>query len=115
MTFLERLREVSVARAKDDFKTYDNAGILYFTTGLAGELGELCNLIKKLERRRVGGPDVGNSIAVHQINKAKLAEEIGGTLIYLDLVASLLEIDLESATTETFNKVSEKIASAHRL
>jgi len=53
------LREANVARATEDFKTYQNAGVLYFTTALAGEVGELCNLIKKMERAKVGGPDIG--------------------------------------------------------
>ena len=114
-SFLHRLRANSVARAKEDFKTYDGVGLLYFSTALAGELGELCNLIKKLERHSNGGPDVGNSIKVQDITKEKLAEEIGGGFIYLDLVAAKLGIDLEPAVTDTFNAVSNKIGSGYRL
>lgn len=133
--FLDTLRRQSVNRARNDFKTYENAGVLYFTSALAGEAGELvealqlsdavhgvnvsigrlCNLIKKVERKKVGGPDVGNSIKVEEIDTDKLKEEIGGTLIYLDLVASFYGIDLEDAITETFNRVSDKIGSEYRL
>lgn len=35
-----------------------------------------------------------------------LREELGGTLIYLDLLASVLGINLEEAITETFNEKS---------
>lgn len=71
------LREKNVARATEDFKTYKNAGLLYFTTAIAGEAGELgelvllallnkqigslCNLVKKVERAKVGGPDIGHT------------------------------------------------------
>ena len=133
--FLERLRAVNVLRAREDFKTYENAGWLYFTTALAGEAGELaeivnllainnlmnakigslCNKIKKIERAAVGGPDHGHSVKLADITPEKLRDEIGGIQIYLDLMASLLRIDLEHATTETFNNVSEKIGSKYRL
>lgn len=133
--FLKRLRAVNVLRARNDFKTYDNAGLLYFTTAIAGEIGELgeiieklavfamlssksgslCNLVKKLERARVGGPDHGNTTKLKDITPAKLRDEIGGIQIYLDLMASLLDIEIEEATTEAFNDVSVKIGSDYRL
>jgi NTP pyrophosphatase (non-canonical NTP hydrolase) len=37
-----------------------------------------------------------------------LKEEIGGIAIYLDLLASLLEIDMEEAIIDTFNGKSAK-------
>ena len=113
--FLDRFRATNVARAKEDFKTYDNAGILYFTTSLAGEVGELCNLIKKLERAKIGGPDHGNTTKIADITPEKLKDEIGGIFIYLDLLAALLNIDLADATVSTFNQVSDKIGSLHKL
>lgn len=105
---LKKFRELSVARAKEGFKTYDNVPVTFFTTALAGELGELCNLIKKLERAKVGGLDAGTNHKAKDISKELLAEEIGGTLIYLDLLASLLDIDLEEAVIKTFNEKSEQ-------
>lgn len=133
--FLDRLRAVNVLRARQDFKTYDNASLLYFTTAIAGEIGELgeilellavhmmlsaksgslCNLVKKLERAKIGGPDHGNTTKLIDITPEKLRDEIGGIQIYLDLMASLLDIEIEQATTETFNNVSEKIGSKYRL
>jgi len=115
LTFLQKLRAVSVARARNDFKSYDHVDAMYFSNALAGETGEVCNLIKKLVRRDHGGPDVGNSIRVEDIDTAKLSEEVGGVLIYLDLLCSKLGIDLEAATTETFNRVSDKLDSIYRL
>lgn len=109
------LREVNVARATEDFKTYQNAGLLYFTTAIAGEVGELCNLVKKLERARVGGPDIGHTSRLKDITPEKLRDEIGGILIYVDLLASLLGVDCDEAIVETFNRVSREIGSKRFL
>jgi NTP pyrophosphatase (non-canonical NTP hydrolase) len=61
----------------------------------AGELGEALNLLKK--RRR------GEAIATRH-----LADELADTLIYLDLLAESLGIDLGEAVKEKFNRVSER-------
>lgn len=115
-SFLRRFRETNVARATEDFCDYDApAANLFFAVGMAGEAGELLNLIKKLERRAHGGPDVGNSVKVEDISKEKLEEEFGGMLTYMDLLASHYNIDLQEAITKTFNNVSAKINSQHRL
>ena len=105
------LRQTNVARAREDFKTYDNAGVLYFTTAAAGELGELCNLIKKLERAKVGGPDIGHTSKLKDITPEKLEDEFGGLLIYIDLLASFFNVDLDAAIIKTFNRVSAEIGS----
>lgn len=114
--FLTRFRNVNVARADRDFKNYSlPSSTLFFAVGMAGEMGELLNLVKKLERKAHGGPDVGNSIKAGEINIHHLEEEIGGVLTYLDLLASRYSISLEEALTKTFNKVSDKLDSRYRL
>lgn len=105
---LQKFRQLSVQRAIEGFRTYDNVSILFFTTALAGELGELCNNIKKLERAAVGGLDAGTNEKAKDITTDKLKEEIGGIFIYLDLLASRLNISLEEAVIETFNSKSIK-------
>lgn len=105
---LSKFREVSVERAKHGFKTYENVPITFFTTALAGEVGELCNLIKKIEREKVGGLDAGSTHKVKDISKKMLEEEIGGIFIYLDLLSAILDIDLEQAIITTFNIKSEQ-------
>lgn len=105
---LAALRPVNVQRAKEGFKCYDNQPLTYWTTALAGEVGELCNMIKKMQRVEKGGIDGGSSYTAKDISKAMLKEEIGGIAIYLDLLASLLDIDLEDAIIDTFNSKSEK-------
>lgn len=105
---LAALRPLNVQRAREDFKCYDNQPLTYWTTALAGEVGELCNMIKKMQRVEKGGIDGGSSYTAKDINKEMLKEEIGGIAIYLDLLASLLDIDLEEAIIDTFNSKSEK-------
>lgn len=105
---LQNFRQTNVQRAKEGFKTYDNVPVLFFTTALAGEVGELCNMIKKTERVRHGGLDAGTNHKASNITKEVVEEEIGGIFIYLDLLASLLDIDLEQAIIKTFNSKSEK-------
>lgn len=105
---LSAMRPVNVLRAKEGFKCYDNQPLTYWTTALAGEVGELCNMIKKMQRVEKGGVDGGSSYSAKDITKEMLKEEIGGIAIYLDLLASLLDIDLEEAIIDTFNSKSVK-------
>lgn len=104
----DTLRELSAKRAEEGFKTYKNVPITYWTTALMGEGGELCNMIKKLERVANGGIDGGSSYTAAEIDKKMLAEEIGGIAIYLDILAGLLDISLEDAIIDTFNDKSTK-------
>jgi NTP pyrophosphatase (non-canonical NTP hydrolase) len=100
--------KLSADRAETGFKTYRNVPILYWTTAICGEAGELCNMIKKIERVRYGGIDGGSSYTAADLEKSDIAEEIGGVFIYLNLLSSLLEIDMEAAIIKTFNDKSKK-------
>lgn len=112
---LQKFRAQNVDRAITGFNCYRNQPLTYWTTALAGEVGELCNMIKKIQRVEKGGVDGGSSYKASQINKKMLQEEIGGIAIYLDLLSSLLEIDLEEAIIETFNKRSDELGFTHRI
>jgi NTP pyrophosphatase (non-canonical NTP hydrolase) len=112
---LKEFRKVNVDRAIHGFNCYQNQPLTYWTTALAGEVGELCNMIKKLQRVEKGGIDGGSSYSASQINKEMLQEEIGGIAIYLDLLAALLDIDLEDAIKETFNNKSIALGFNQRI
>jgi NTP pyrophosphatase (non-canonical NTP hydrolase) len=105
---LTELRNKSVERAKTGFKCYDNQPLTYWTTAIAGEVGELCNMVKKMQRVKMGGVDDGRSYAAKDITREMIEEEIGGIAIYLDLIASLYDINLSDAIVNTFNSKSEK-------
>lgn len=112
---LATFRPINVQRATEGFKCYDNQPLTYWTTALAGEVGELCNMIKKIQRVERGGVDGGSSYTAKDITKEMLKEEIGGIAIYLDLLASLLDISLEEAIIDTFNSKSDKYGFSQRI
>jgi NTP pyrophosphatase (non-canonical NTP hydrolase) len=112
---LAAFRPINVQRATEGFKCYDNQPLTYWTTALAGEVGELCNMIKKMPRVERGGVDGGSSYTAKDITKERHIEEIGGIAIYLDLLASLLDISLEEAIVDTFNSKSEKYGFREKI
>lgn len=75
---------------------------------LAGEAGEACNELKKLERTRLDM--VGGKTGVED-----LQEELADVLVCVDLIAMDLGIDLSKALQEKFNKTSEKYGLQTRL
>lgn len=105
---LAAMRPINVQRAIEGFNCYDNQPLTYWTTALAGEVGELCNMIKKMQRVEKGGLDGGSSYTAKDITKEMLKEEIGGIAIYLDLLAAQLGISLEDAIIDTFNSKSAR-------
>ena len=73
---------------------------------LAGETGELCNVLKKIERIRRGvagtKPEELPGLLAH------VKEELGDVVICVDLIAMELGISMEEAVPEKFNKTSVK-------
>lgn len=101
------LRAANEARQKE----WDVGGLVdlsYRGNELAGEVGEACNIIKKLERARLGIRGSRSTIEA-------LAEELADVIICVDLIAADLEIDLGAAVQEKFNATSEKAGLKTRL
>lgn len=78
----------------------------------AGECGEACNIVKKLNRER--DKLTGNKETKQEL-EANLAAEIADTVIYLDLLAARAGIDLAAAIIAKFNLVSEREGFPERL
>lgn len=82
---------------------------------MAGECGEACNAVKKLRRlqtaphwhRAEDGP------AEHLVSD--VADELADLVIYADLLAERLGIDLGAAVVNKFNATSELVGVPHRL
>lgn len=68
---------------------------------LAGEVGEACNELKKIERFNLGLPG-------GKEDKSGLTEELADVMICVDLLAMSLGIDLGEAVRNKFNKTSAK-------
>lgn len=104
LTFAE-LREKNVARAESTFN--HEPGLKDWTpaewgNALAGEVGELCNLLKKI---RCG----------ERINETELKREIADVQTYLDLLAYRLGFNLDGALVLKFNEVSDKKGAPQHL
>ena len=82
--------------------------LTYRGNELAGEVGEACNVLKKLERERLGIR--GSRATVDQ-----LADELADVVICADLIAMDLGIDLDAAVARKFNTTSEKVGLKTRL
>lgn len=107
MTTHLTLRSANIARQEE----WDQDGQItaaYRGNELAGEVGEACNVIKKLERERLG--ILGSRATVEQ-----LADELADVLICADLIAMHYGIDLEAAVARKFNATSEKVGLQTRL
>ena len=82
--------------------------LAYRGNELAGEVGEACNVIKKLVRERLG-------IRGSRATLAQLAEELADVVICTDLIAMSEGIDLNAAVAAKFNATSEKVGLPTRL
>lgn len=69
---------------------------------LAGEVGEACNVIKKLERERLG-------LAGSRDTVEHLAEELADIVLCVDIVAEKYGINLWPAIKAKFNATSHKV------
>jgi NTP pyrophosphatase (non-canonical NTP hydrolase) len=68
---------------------------------VTGELGELANLIKKIERGDMTLDEARQDVA----------DELADVVTYLDILAFRCGVDLGSATMSKFNRVSERVGS----
>ena len=78
----------------------------------AGEMGEACDVVKKLNRCRDGL--VGNKMSEEELRDA-LGKELADVAIYLDLLAEAAGVDLGEAIRAKFNEVSERNGFTDRL
>lgn len=104
---LKQLRQANIIRARE-WGTDIHTDLSFKGNELAGEVGEACNIIKKMERERIG-------LAGGKTDIPGLTEELADVIICVDLIAAQLDIDLEEALVRKFNKTSEKMSLETRL
>ncbi|MFB8340941.1 MazG-like family protein [Brucella cytisi] len=105
---MSNLRAANVARDQEWNTGSERVSMTFRATELAGEVGEACNVIKKLERERI-------RLVGSRDTKERLAEELADIVICTDLVAMDAGIDLDAAIAVKFNATSEKNGLATRL
>lgn len=76
-----------------------------WAVAMAGECGEACNVVKKLNRVRDGNQ--GNEETEEELIN-QLGHEIADTICYAFLLANWMGINVEEALIEKFNLVSDK-------
>lgn len=86
-----------------------------WAVAIAGEAGEMCNVVKKLNRLRDGlvgnhGEDVSHAQLI-----AKLGKELADVVIYCDLLAQREGLNLGELVRLKFNEVSERNNFPERL
>lgn len=97
LTF-EELSVTNRRRCEDVSHPLDSWSPTDWATAMAGECGEACNLIKKLRRGEEVLPEV-------------IGDELADMVIYADLLAQRLGIDLGEAVRAKFNAVSRRRGS----
>jgi NTP pyrophosphatase (non-canonical NTP hydrolase) len=102
MLSFHRLAIANRQRCEEVFYPLDSWSPTDWATAMAGECGEACNLIKKM---RLG----------QDIDLKEVGAELADLVIYVDLLASRLGLDLENCLIEKFNQVSAKKGSEVRL
>jgi NTP pyrophosphatase (non-canonical NTP hydrolase) len=84
-----------------------------WSNATCGEAGEMANVIKKIRRYETGAINEGDP----PLEKLKglAADEIADVVIYADLLAKYLGVDLGQAIRAKFNRTSEKYGFPERL
>ena len=101
MNVLQLLRNACKAREPYWNPEKKELTSLYRSNELAGEVGELANAVKKLNRHEMGMPG-GVS------DQTNLKEEIGDVIISCILLADHYDVDVWDAVVDKFNKTSKK-------
>lgn len=108
------LREANVRRCEEVFHKLNDWSPTDWATAMAGECGEACNEIKKLRRLDGADADADTAENRHWL-KVNIAHELADLVIYADLLAARLDIDLGEAIKFKFNEVSDKRSSTVKL
>lgn len=113
LTF-DALREVNAARC---LRWHPPESVPWnaadWSNAMCGEAGELANVVKKIRRHETGAVNKGDP-SLHAL-KRMAADELADVVIYCDLLADYLQVDLGEAVRAKFNRVSEKYGFPERL
>lgn len=75
---------------------------------VAGEVGELCNVLKKYDRQMPTDPS-------QDMLLPEIADELADVLIYLDLLAAFFDLKLARIIASKFNRTSKKFGFPERI
>lgn len=104
----EKLRRANVIRDKEWNGSDTALSLLFRAAELGGEAGEALNIMKKLERERLG-------IRGSKASLDDLMDELADVVICCDLSAMTVGRDLAEAVKNKFNKTSDKYGLTVRI
>ncbi|MEL7340226.1 MAG: MazG-like family protein [Bacteroidota bacterium] len=98
MLSFRRLSRANRQRCEESYFPLEDWTPSDYATALAGETGEACNLIAKMKRGvNIDHEDIGR--------------ELADVVIYADLLASRLGLNLEKCIIQKFNETSARKGS----
>lgn len=117
MDVLNELKKVNEKRSLEGFgMKLSDWSLSQWSNAVAGETGELCNIVKKVERgdyhkrpeNQSDNPEFKNAYAAAQYRE-DIGKEAADIVIYLDLLCTREGIDLGAEIVKKFNEVSERV------
>lgn len=117
MTF-DELTEKNRLRCEQDFQhPLDAWKSSEWTNAMAGEIGETCNLAKKLDRLTLGSARMNNKPGDQDPEDLirRMLSEAADAVIYADLLCSKHGRKLGDVVRETFNAKSDELGCAIKL
>ncbi len=117
MNVLNELKKVNEKRSIEGFKMeLTDWSLSQWSNAVAGETGELCNIVKKVERgdfhkrpeNTSDNPEYNNAYAAAQYRE-EIGKEAADIVIYLDLLCTREGIDLGAEIVKKFNEVSDRV------
>lgn len=105
LTF-ERLQQTNKLRCEKAFgREVKDWNAEQWACAIAGEAGELCNIVKKVFR---------GDFALNEV-RGEILEEIADIITYCDLMMTFLDADTGTEVAKKFNKVSARRGSGIAL
>lgn len=98
MDTLTQLKKANKLRDEQIFKHFNLWQPVDWSNAIAGETGELCNMIKKMKRLNIASDYI--------VTKKDVADEAADIVIYLDILCQNMGIDLSEAIVDKFNSTS---------
>lgn len=111
---LNELRTANVKRCEKVFHPLTEWNPAEWACAMAGEAGEACNVAKKITRLESGTNTAKDPQTMDECRQL-MGKELADTVIYADLLAASLGINLGDAIRDKFNEVSERMKSDVKL
>lgn len=107
-TFAE-FQSMNIERCRKAFPMCDDWSLNDWAVALAGEVGELCNLLKKDRRKLASDERYILDGEYHELARANVLSELADVMTYADLMMSQLSADTAEEVLGKFNEVSRRV------